>query len=81
MFNIKKLNELNIANTRNFFTKNAFAVLSAAVLLIIAVVAFYLLSFLTSAFAKVFFIDEEASRAQVTHFDLEGYEKAKEKLK
>lgn len=80
MFNIKKLNKINVADAKNFFTKNIFAVLSAVVLFVVAVIAFYLLSFLTSSFAKVFFIDEEAIQAQVTNFDLEGYEKIKDKI-
>lgn len=80
MFNIKKLNKISVADAKNFFAKNVFAVLSAVVLLVVAVIAFYLLSFLTSSFAKVFFIDEEAIQAQVTNFDLEEYEKIKDKI-
>lgn len=80
MFNIKKFNEISIADVKDFFAKNLFAVFSAGILLVIAVIAFYLLTFLTSSFTKALFIDEEAIKTQVTHFDLEGYEKIKDKI-
>lgn len=74
--NLQKIKEMN---WREFFKKNKYGVVSVLMLIIYAYAVLLAISFIAYGVRSAFQIDESAAN-QITTFDMEGYEKIRERF-
>ena len=74
--NLQKIKE---TNWKEFFKKNKYGVVSVLMLIIYAYAVLSAISFVAYGVRSAFQIDESAA-SQITTFDMEGYEKIRERF-